>query len=1161
MPNGSAGGAANELGSLHRSGVAAFVAVHGMLGKAIEGRTGAIPTRIYLEASEAVDDIVVQMVDGSKWYLQCKRSVGVDSALRATLAQWCRQSYLPGDRLGLVAGEFRGDLRRAQEVLDQLNDEHAAPLNKGQLKILASLERELGTAGCSDPGAVIRDALFLRFATESAVDAQQQVACALLGSIVATPQADAAFRALRSWMQESAANRRWNDMADWLSALDDAGIEVSADVSGVPAAVTEAKRQAIRAHREAASLTRDVLSLSTLSPGLGDVHVNDLLGEWKVRWSAGQRSADLIQIARRNARFVLTGLPGLGKSEALRQLAAWFASDVDAPVPILIDLKESLSTIHSGSSITLDSVLRQVSERLVGIDPATTTSALRDALLSGNAVLMVDGLDEARGRRGTVAADLARILQNLPSATGFILSTRPSAVDAALQLGLPTVELESPKSLDKSIPAIIAALTPASVAERDAWIEERVRKVAAASQRADDIWKVPLLATFATLRLANDGREAANPVELLSNVIDDSITTWEQLKASHSDGLDRDMRSSMLTEGFVTIGCLINTSAATVEAAEVAVGKQLEPWGFAAPLREELAQQVVHFWDERVGVFVKNGDELVARSRQFAELADARRAGQLPDPEKKAWIATALEDADMRPTVQLAVQNDHALRLHLLDLAERGAPESTRGRAVQWVTSFLRNWSDISAELEERIIDLIATAAEDHLPPPAPGTSLIEHITSHGRDGDGWHFAIKLARFKPTLSLRAHHHDRLRGLSVTPQQRELLELHIALTDAKEQQRALDLNEVARVTALLDAPKPAESTAEYRKGVLTIGSGERHIEGTSDVLEMAVEHVDQLPDGSSDKFVAIAKRLNHGTFQKVTTTLSERGYKVDLSYLSSALESFSSVAELFADKHGLGWLLRILADWPTDDSPGVAPEPWRWGEISDLISVIRWGESPAGSMRQLLDTPPELQSIWVGVVVDAYGLDRGRLSSEARTILLEDDDEVLWQICTPSLTSRDTVRGLDCEEAALLARCFASGSDDIVTLAAHLTINTGCAEVSVVIEALDVPMTWQGRFLSTAVSIATSAERSELIERYQRSGSSQRAAVAFIVASLSNEYSELLTRLREDRDAAVRFHSGGDVRQAEIWTCRRCFAENPVTQDSCEKCHINGSWFS
>lgn len=1161
MPNGNAGGAANELGSLHRSGAAAFFAAHGMLGKAIEGRPGAIPVRIYLEASESVDDIVVQMQDGSSWYLQCKRSVGVNGPLRSTLAQWCRQDYAPGDRLGLVAREFRSDLRIIQNVIDQLNDEHGAPLNTGQLKALATLKRELDAAGSADADEMVHDALFLQCATESPVDAQQQIACALLGQVVKTGQGDLAFHALRNRMQDSAANRRWTDLADWLATLNAAGVEVTAEIGGAPVAAAEAKRQAVHAYREVVSRRRDLLSLSALNPGIGDVHVNDLLKDWQVRWESRSSPANLIHVARRNTRFLLTGLPGLGKSEALRQLAAHLASDAEAPVPILLDLKESLTAVHSGESITLDSLLRQAANIVTGIDPVVTTPALRDVVFSGNAVVIVDGLDEARSKRGPVAAQLAAILQDLPPATGFILSTRPSAMDAALQLGLPAVALESPKSLERTFPAIIRALTPPSIADSEAWIAERSRRVRAASQGTNEIWKVPLLATFATFRIANDEIETTNSVELLSNVIDDSISAWEHLKARHADGLDPEMRSSMLTDGFETIGCLINTTAVTVAAAEAAVEQQLEPWNLAGPLREQLARQIVHFWDERVGVFVKNGEELMARSRQFAELADARRAGRLSDLEKMTWITTALEDADLRQTVQLAVQNDHVLRQYLLEAAARGAPKELRSRAVQWVTEFVRNWPGVTTETEERIIDLIANAAEDNLTPATPGTSFSERITSYARDSGGWHFAIQLARFTPRITLRSYHRDRLLGLSVTVQQRELLELYIALTEATEQERALEQDEIARVINLLDTPKSAKSPATYEKGMMVISPGERYMEGIADVITLAVEHVDQLPEGSSDKFVEIAKGLNHGTFERVTTALSQRGYKVDLSHLVSAFESLDSVTELFSDKHGLGWLLRILADWPTDDNPGVPPEPWRWGEISELVSVIRWGESSAGSMRQLLDTPQELQRIWVDAVVEAYGLDSERLSVEARAILLEDDDETLWQICTPSLTSREPVRALDCEEATRLARCFASNSEDIVTLAARLTINTRCAEVSEVIESIDVPMTWQGRFLATTVSIATSAERDELIERYRRSESSQRAAVALIVDSLSDEYPETLAQLREDQDAAVRFHCRGDVRLANAWTCRYCFTENPVTQDSCKKCHLSCSWFS
>ena len=38
--------------------------------------------------------------------------------------------------------------------------------------------------------------------------------------------------------------------------------------------------------------------------------------------------------------MLLTGLPGMGKSTALEQAAARWAADTDAPVPVLVQLRD-----------------------------------------------------------------------------------------------------------------------------------------------------------------------------------------------------------------------------------------------------------------------------------------------------------------------------------------------------------------------------------------------------------------------------------------------------------------------------------------------------------------------------------------------------------------------------------------------------------------------------------------------------------------------------------------------------------------------------------------------------------------------------------------------------------------------------------------------------
>ncbi|HUK67486.1 MAG TPA: hypothetical protein VLW50_01810 [Streptosporangiaceae bacterium] len=66
---GSSGGRANGGGSLYRSGVAAYLAVHGLKGRGVEtaGYSEAGPALVALlfETGEAVDDVRCELADGT----------------------------------------------------------------------------------------------------------------------------------------------------------------------------------------------------------------------------------------------------------------------------------------------------------------------------------------------------------------------------------------------------------------------------------------------------------------------------------------------------------------------------------------------------------------------------------------------------------------------------------------------------------------------------------------------------------------------------------------------------------------------------------------------------------------------------------------------------------------------------------------------------------------------------------------------------------------------------------------------------------------------------------------------------------------------------------------------------------------------------------------
>jgi hypothetical protein len=81
----TAGGAANELGSLHRNGFATVLTAHGLSGTPLDGVDGRVPTSIAPEKADAVDDIVCTMENAEQWFIQAKRSV-IDASLRSVSA-------------------------------------------------------------------------------------------------------------------------------------------------------------------------------------------------------------------------------------------------------------------------------------------------------------------------------------------------------------------------------------------------------------------------------------------------------------------------------------------------------------------------------------------------------------------------------------------------------------------------------------------------------------------------------------------------------------------------------------------------------------------------------------------------------------------------------------------------------------------------------------------------------------------------------------------------------------------------------------------------------------------------------------------------------------------------------------------------------------------
>src|SRR5579863_4828358 len=141
----SAGGRANEAGSLHRSGVAAYLAAHGLAGRGVEAAdypaNGPAPVELSLETGDEVDDVRCVLADGTVLWLQAKRACGNDRHLTATVRQWARQAgeLRRGDRFGLATAEPKGDVKFLGAALRRHRRPVTGPLTRNERQALEAV--------------------------------------------------------------------------------------------------------------------------------------------------------------------------------------------------------------------------------------------------------------------------------------------------------------------------------------------------------------------------------------------------------------------------------------------------------------------------------------------------------------------------------------------------------------------------------------------------------------------------------------------------------------------------------------------------------------------------------------------------------------------------------------------------------------------------------------------------------------------------------------------------------------------------------------------------------------------------------------------------------------------------------------------------------------
>ncbi len=469
---GSSGGLANEGGSLYRSGVAAYLAAHGLKGRGVEaaGYTefGACSVVLLFETSQAVDDIRCELADGTAIVLQAKRACGADEQLQKTVSQWVR--HLPdlgaGDRMALATAHPRGPVRALGAALRRRRRAQSGPFPTDERVAVDTIWNSFPPGTSSEDGERVLDAavvMTVDVETEQAADFRY-AASLLDGTVVAAGSGSAAVRALQRAFQEQAAFGAGSGLDEWLDILAAAGLEVFADTDGPRGTRRRAELNAVAAYRRRLTERNGLLEYALLAEDVPPLLYEQLAESFRVSVMHAlgpRREAELLAVARRWPRILLTGLPGTGKSTALCQLAARWASSPQAPVPVLVPLLEvARRRPRTASDVTLAVLIEAATASAPEVERIPLRCALSEAVTRGHAVLLLDGLDECRDLRAVVADGLAEVVGRLTVSTGIILATRDSGRAASGRLGLPEVRMAEPGSSETLAGPVAAAHWP-----------------------------------------------------------------------------------------------------------------------------------------------------------------------------------------------------------------------------------------------------------------------------------------------------------------------------------------------------------------------------------------------------------------------------------------------------------------------------------------------------------------------------------------------------------------------------------------------------------------------------------------------------------------------------------------------------------------------------
>ncbi|ACU77438.1 putative signal transduction protein with Nacht domain [Catenulispora acidiphila DSM 44928] len=1189
---GSIGGRANEAGSLHRSGVAAYLAAHGLVGRAVEEAGylpgGPTPAAVEFETHDDVDDIACTMTDGSRLLIQAKRACGIDDQFRSAVAQWVTQTpkLRRSDRVALAAAEISGNLRFLGQALGRHRKQISGPHTSDEKKAIADLDRAFPAGTSPSLRSAVRSCAYvLKLDVSTHQDPLFKFVASLLeGVVVPSGEGTMAIEALQRAFQEQAASGSGSGLDDWLRTLSQAGTTVYAAADGPAGPRRQAEKQALITYQTHLRGRKDQLEYSLLAEDLPPLKVADLAATFQVRAvidnSPVRQTDELVSLTRHWTRMVLTGLPGMGKSTALEQLAALWSVN-GSPVPILVRLASVARRVQRSSDVTVPLLVAEAAGGVSTDEVAPLRRALEQAIASGTAVLLLDGLDETGPKRGLIADGLLSAIEGLPDLTGIIITTRQSAIGAARKIGLPEAQLTEPKWLASTLHQLLHHVADRRILpkNRDSWVAEHIAWLNQAKNDSSEIWSVPMLATLLTLLSAEKSVESLpqSRAHLLADAVRDSVRRWEKARESGtlSEPWSPQLTDGILIDGYAIIGHRVNASgAASILTIERDIVSMLSTqWGRSAGEAKQLASEILRFWDDKIGVFVtREGDRLEARSRIFGEIGDAMWVAEQETATSMSWTAKAIADSERRDTLLLAAGLSPGILRNLIDLA-RGShgdtPEADRDRALLWSSEIALSRKGIDHDLLLKLIDALALATrrkstEDTRLPKTYTASITPSFTAtFRRDNRRWRLVRALASLALPFELRERRDISISANLLEPEQDLIVDAMTSLSDARYdastslEPKAIDAVRKVLDSTIIERQDPDEAT----KSGNPIPT-KRPWAGQSEVAEWAIPFLSQLPETTPEAIYEVAWHSSVGQYGRVSSTLRERGHidtKPRWSPIDVSLEDISSTISRSNIK-----VWKSIESVSDERTPLTPAEQWRLPRLFAFSDTIGFGENTVPDCYELDRIDSVKLARWTRVVARTTNLDLVVLATEAALVLSwnEEEQQDLFRALSTSRTlkspSPDVTR-LEASDIDTLIESLLYPSRWVAHIAMNVLAATGDYAISPRIEECIHLMVAERRHYATTLVCTLSDDPAQKIETFLdetdpvcRSG----AALALSTLPLDERVTDLVYRALSDRDMSVRIAAGADrsiAEQAEYWSCINCGNVTEVPKTSCAHC--------